>query len=271
MFWVQLFNLVSPPSNKMSFKSSGKPYARDSSSGGLPDGQWLHDKAPGGERTRTAPRASESAANNGPSAKLLVDNLHYEVSEKDLATLFGKYGSFAREPRIRFDKSGRSTGSAVVVYEEMGDAVAAKKGLDKQLAKGQELSIRFDNSPSGPRGGGGGRGGAASLLARLDSPRGTLASRVADADTPTGPKAQSGGVGPHRTRGGRGGGDRRGGGNSNRERPPRKKPVTAEDLDKELEQYGSKGDEGSAAPQAGPASSAASASAPAGDEDVEMA
>jgi hypothetical protein len=57
---------------------------RRSPSGTMPDGQWLHDKAPGAERSR-APRTSEPTVSNAPSAKLLVDNLHYEVSERDLA------------------------------------------------------------------------------------------------------------------------------------------------------------------------------------------
>lgn len=88
--------------------------------------------------------------------------------------------------------------------------------------------------------------------------------------------SHSGGVGPHRTRGSRGGGgggsgDRRGGGGSTRERPPRKKPVTAEDLDKELDQYGSKGDDEPAAAQAGAAPAPTSTSALAVDDDVEMA
>ena len=85
--------------------------------------------------------------------------------------------------------------------------------------------------------------------------------------------SQTGGVGPQRTRGSRGGGgDRRGGGPSTRERVPRKKAVTAEDLDKELEQYGSKGDDGLVAVQAEAVSGPTSGSVPAGrlDEDVEM-
>lgn len=80
---------------------TGKPYAvrpawhvhaffvltaqqRRSPSGNLPEGQWLHDKAHGAQRSR-APRASEPTVSNAPSTKLLVDNLHYEVSERDLA------------------------------------------------------------------------------------------------------------------------------------------------------------------------------------------
>jgi hypothetical protein len=57
---------------------------RRSPSGNMPEGQWQHDKAPGAERSRP-PRTSEPTVSNPPTAKLLVDNLHYEVSERDLA------------------------------------------------------------------------------------------------------------------------------------------------------------------------------------------
>jgi THO complex subunit 4 len=71
-----------------------------------------------------------------------------------------------------------------------------------------------------------------------------------------------GGVGPHRTRGrGRGRG-----GAGPRERGP-KKPLTADDLDKELDEYGAGGETAPAAVQAGPASGPPATTA----EDVEMA
>lgn len=79
---------------------------------------------------------------------------------------------------------------------------------------GQELQIRFDNTPIGPR------GGSKSLLARLEKGDGSLASRLSGSATtssaPTEPRAyvsyppisvlliivyRSSGVGPHRTEG----------------------------------------------------------------------
>lgn len=76
------------------------------------------------------------------------------------------------------------------------------------------------------------------------------------------PCSHSGGIGPHRNRGTRGRG-----GSRTRERPV-KKDVTAEDLDKELEQYGAQGIDGPIAVQAGAADPVVPAPA---DEDVEMA
>jgi hypothetical protein len=42
------------------------------------NGAWLHDKAP------TAPRADLKASATAPNNKLLVSNLHYEITPKDL-------------------------------------------------------------------------------------------------------------------------------------------------------------------------------------------
>jgi hypothetical protein len=84
--------------------------------------------------------------------------------------------------------------------------MAAKKKLDGQLAKGsfpftydltceqvthaafdapgQELSIKFENTPTGPRGGAKPSGGAHSLLERVQKP--SLAARLSEA-VPNGP------------------------------------------------------------------------------------
>ena len=80
---------------------------------------------------------------------------------------------------------------------------------------------------------------------------------------------RSSGVGPHRTRGrGRGGAP-----GVTREKPAAKKPLTAEDLDKQLEQYGAQSQDVDAALDGPPAVQAAAVAAPAasGDVDVEMA
>lgn len=52
------------------------------------DGQWLHDKAPTGPAKGRAPATRGAAPPTGPAAsinsKLVVSNLHYEVTPKDL-------------------------------------------------------------------------------------------------------------------------------------------------------------------------------------------
>jgi len=220
-------------------RRGNKPYTRPAGEAAGPradrDGQWLHDRAPGynGGRASNEPRPRHiPTASDDPSAKLVITNLHYEVTEKDLASLFGQFGTFVRGPTIRYDRSGRSTGTAFITYSTMGEAMAAKKKLDWQLAKGQELSIKFENTPTGPRGGARPSGGAHSLLERVQKP--SLAARLSEAvpnaPPPSGPgpirnkPRQSAPAGPAKDR-------------ASRERPPLKKPLTAEDLDKQLDMY----------------------------------
>lgn len=120
----------------MSFKSNGKPYAVCRPENirlvfaftdvaivqrrpvNLPEGQWLHDRAPGENSSST--NTVSNTSDNTPSAKLVIENLHYEVSEKDLQvtlllvfesilvlkyslqkSLFGKYGPISRGPTIK--------------------------------------------------------------------------------------------------------------------------------------------------------------------------
>lgn len=52
-----------------------------------------------------------------------------------------KFTRFSSTSHLRqYDRSGRSTGTAFITYSTMGDAIAAKKKLDGQLAKGSLLS-----------------------------------------------------------------------------------------------------------------------------------
>src|SRR5258706_11445836 len=70
------------------FVFSQRPVGRAGSSRAERDEQWLHDKAPGFDGARASdesrPRHNPTTSDD-PSAKLIITNLHYEVSEKDLA------------------------------------------------------------------------------------------------------------------------------------------------------------------------------------------
>ncbi|KAF8182074.1 hypothetical protein BJ912DRAFT_979011 [Pholiota molesta] len=197
-----------------------KPYTRPATRGDV-DGQWLHDKAPTGPRGRaTAPRAP--AAATLPAAAINTKLL-------DLIAVFGQIGTLVREPLLRYDRSGRSIGSAIISFETAIEATRAKKQFDGYLAKGQPMSIAYDTMPpraprlrravSAPT--------TASLLNRIEKP--PLAERLSVDDSsakiPSGPRAFTGG--PVRTRAARGA------------RAPKapKKPKTAEELDKELDAF----------------------------------
>jgi len=164
-------------------------------------------------------------------------------------------------PDIRttqFDRSGRSTGVVSVEYETHQQARAAINSFDGQLAKGQPLSIRFDDARPVKR-------AAPELLARISGvsmpkpqqpPRSTPNRGSAPRGTGRGGASRGGGRGASSSGGAAGGhGGRR----------PQK---TAEDLDKELEAFVS----GGTAKPAKTSKSTANVAQPTGlgNDDVEM-
>ncbi|KAG2143045.1 hypothetical protein DEU56DRAFT_910982 [Suillus clintonianus] len=185
-----------------------KPYARPRGS----DGHWVHDRAPLQSAKANAP------ANAGSSAKLIVSNLHYEITPKDLVSIFGQIGTLVREPLIRYDRSGRSSGVAVVLFETPLQATRAKRQFDGKLAKGQPMEIAFDTAPLR----------TSSLLSRIERP--SLAERLGGS---AGSK-QQGGAGPTRARPPR---TPRVASSSKIKapKPTRSKAPTAEELDQELD------------------------------------
>jgi len=151
-----------------------------------------------------------------------------------------------REPLIRYDRSGRSSGVAVVSYETAQEATAARSRFEGKLAKGQPMSIAFYNTPQHPRSRAG--GAPSSLLHRIQKP--PLLDRLSNnGPSQTQKKAAptKAGPGPIRTRAPRAA------------RVP-KVPKTAEELDMEIESFMK--DDAKAAP---------AAPAAAVEGDVEMA
>ncbi|KAI5887273.1 uncharacterized protein SCHCODRAFT_02641156 [Schizophyllum commune H4-8] len=249
-------------------RNARKPYSRPNV-----NDNWVHDRAPGAKQA-AAPQTN--GLGRGPatpaSARLVVSNLHYELTPLDLSKIFGQAGTLVREPQIRYDRSGRSTGTAIITYETVDDAKKAKNLFDNKTAKGQAMNIEFAALQPRPQ-----RAASApstmKLLNRIEKP--SLIDRLSSQDDTAvaqpkgngrngkGGRAE-GGVGPVRNKRG---------GNKPKEPRQKKKPATAEDLDRELEAFmqepvaksGEKKDEAANAEQA------AEAPKPAAGEDVEMA
>jgi len=216
----------------------GSPYAKKDA-----EGQWKHDMYDSPEANASR-RSTRSTATSGGAERtsrvLTILNLHYEVSERELEVLFAQIGPLDGLPKIKFDRSGRSQGEATVKYEKAEDAVAAKRQFDGANAKGQPIEVRYDMrfADTVPIKEG-------SLLSRVQG--GVTLARQTTKKTndalPYQPPRTS--TRPLRTeanpgsqgRGGRGrGGPVRGVG-SRAERPEKSKPKTADDLDKELEDF----------------------------------
>jgi len=153
----------------------------------------------------------------------MVTNLHYEITPKDLISVFGQVGTLVREPLIRYDRSGRSSGVAIITYELPNEAARAITQYNGATANGQMMTVEYDkplpprqkrravSAPSLIN-----RIQKAPLLERIGNPKSAASSN---------PVGKMQGVGPVRTRPPRA------------PRPGPKKPKTAEELDKELDSF----------------------------------
>ncbi|MED6187479.1 hypothetical protein PIB30_076840 [Stylosanthes scabra] len=185
-----------------------------------PETAWQHDlyadQAVGAFPGQGAGRASSIET----GTKLYISNLDYGVSNDDIKELFSEVGDLKRHT-VHYDRSGRSKGTAEVVFSRRADAVAAVKRYNNVQLDGKPMKVEivgtnittqaiapaanggFGNLNGVPRSGQGRSGGP------LVRPRGGGGGR---------------GRGPPRR--GRGRGRGRGG-----------EKVSAEDLDADLEKY----------------------------------
>ncbi|CAO1613003.1 unnamed protein product [Jaminaea pallidilutea] len=230
--------------------SRSSPYSRSDQRRSRAEGsasdadRWQHDMYQSG----SSAASSRYQASTVPTPKLLIQGLHWEVSEEELKSLFEQMGSVSKS-FIKYDRSGRSTGTAIVIYDDVRDAERARDEFNGANAKGQPIEITFEvmRGPGrGPAGAGKGSGG--DLRSRMDllgRMGGDQAQRPANA--PRGPAAERGAAASPRNnnvrsvsgdggrRGGRGGAGRTTSGRGLRE--GRREPKTATDLDAELDAF----------------------------------
>ncbi|KAL9425056.1 hypothetical protein AB3S75_032064 [Citrus x aurantiifolia] len=186
--------------------------------------------------------------------KLYVSNLHPGVTNDDIRELFSEIGELKRYA-IHFDKNGRPSGSAEVVYARRSDAFAALKRYNNVLLDGKpmkievvgtnaEIPLQARVNVTGVNGrrkrtvvmtsGSGNAGGAAAIN------RGPGQGRRGGLRRSSQGRGHGQGQGRGRGRGGGGGGGGGGGRGRGRGRGQGKKnPVdkSADDLDKELDNY----------------------------------
>ncbi|XWS66020.1 hypothetical protein CRYUN_Cryun05aG0164300 [Craigia yunnanensis] len=83
-----------------------------------------------------------SSGGSDMEAKLYISKLDYGVSNEDIKVLFSEFGDLKRYS-INYDRSGRSKGTAEVVFFRQTDALAAIKRYNNVQLDGKPMTIEL--------------------------------------------------------------------------------------------------------------------------------
>jgi THO complex subunit 4 len=191
---------------------------RNRGGGGIPRtlntpaaGRWKHDLY---ENNGNQNRGAQRNVGVNSTTKLLISNLDFGVTTNDIQELFEDVGAL-RTARVHYDESGRSLGTAEVVFERRVDAVSAQQKYNTLNLDGRPMDIRLV--------------GGVDDGSRPQSNRFSLANG--------GGRNQRFGNRNNNQQNGNRGGNRARGGKQQNSTGNKKEDITADDLDAELDAY----------------------------------
>ncbi|GMJ00788.1 hypothetical protein like AT5G59950 [Hibiscus trionum] len=176
-----------------------------------PETSWQHDMYSDKGAAFQGQAGRAPAIETG--TKLYISNLDYGVSNDDVKELFSEVGDLKRFT-IHYDRSGRSKGTAEVVFSRRTDALAAVKRYNNVQLDGKPMKIEIVGT-------------------NVSTPAAPLAANGTFGNSNGAPRGGQG-RGFGRQRGGVGG---RGFGRGRGRGKGRGEKVSAEDLDADLEKY----------------------------------
>nr|XP_043619254.1 THO complex subunit 4A-like [Erigeron canadensis] len=179
-----------------------------------PVAAWKHDMFPD---QAMGIGGRSSAVETG--TKLYISNLDYGVSNEDIKELFAEVGDL-KKYSIHYDRSGRSKGTAEIVFTRQQDALAAVKRYNNVQLDGKPMKIEVVGL---------------NIVAPAGGPPFTNNARNTNG-YPRGGQGRNGGFGRPRG-GGAGGRGPAARGGRGRGRGGRGEKISADDLDADLEKY----------------------------------
>ncbi|XP_055833047.1 THO complex subunit 4A isoform X2 [Solanum dulcamara] len=127
------------PSRRFPNRSANRaaPY----STAKAPEASWNHDMF-AADQGNVFGQAGGRASSIETGTKLYISNLDYGVSNEDIKELFSEIGDLKRYA-VHYDRSGRSKGTAEVVFSRRQDAVAGVKRFNNVQLDGKPMKIEI--------------------------------------------------------------------------------------------------------------------------------